>query len=733
MAKEQAAPDSLSGVLERIIFFNEENHFCIGEFRPQDKKETVTITGALPSVQCGETLELSGLWTHHPQHGAQFKVSRFQSRLPADVYGIRKYLGSGLVPGIGKVYANKIVDHFGKDTLRVIAEESARLREVPGIGAGRAKSIKKAWDEQAALREVMMFLKTYGVGTAQCLKLVREYGNQAKTILQNEPYRIAREIDQIGFKTADRIALNLGFSNDGAPRVQAGILHALHELEDEGHTCVLPEDLVAHASSMLEVNPDVTRQQLNALAEVKELISAPSGILQSPQLARHEQILAQALLSISRSPSILPSILVPKAIEWAQERAGFDFAPEQAEAIAGALSHKLSVLTGGPGTGKTTILRALVDILKAKKVRLCLAAPTGRAAQRMSEATRHFSQTIHRLLEYDPSKGGFLHREDHPLAADFVVVDEASMLDTRLASALIRAIPAQAHLLLVGDIFQLPSVGAGNVLGDLIDSGIAKVTRLETIFRQGRRSGIVRTAHGILQGNPAPPPPVDAPEELDLAHDMHFVRAEDPDVCVETVLELAAKTIPTRLDFSNPADVQVLAPMHKGSGGIGRLNAALQEHLNPDKRVLRFGANSFAAGDKVMQTRNNYDKQLFNGDIGVITTLNPESGTLTAQFDKLTVELERSDLSDLQLAYAISIHKSQGSEFPVVIIPLLKQHFVMLQRNLLYTAITRGRKKVIVVGDPVAYAMAVKNTQSTTRRTALIDKISAMQDIETPD
>lgn len=726
MPKPPSAPDTLTGVLERIVFFNEENHFCIGEFRPSQSKQTVTITGKLPAVQCGETLELSGTWTQHTQYGQQFKVDQFKSKLPSDVYGIRKYLGSGLVQGIGKVYANKIVDHFGERTLKIISEESARLKEVPGIGAQRAKSIKKAWEEQAALREVMMFLKTYGVGTAQCLKLVKNYGSAAKTILQTEPYRIAREIDQIGFKTADKIALNLGFSNDGAPRVEAGILYAMKELEDEGHTAYLPEDLIRYAANLLEVHPDTVRNHLQSLLQQNELKSAPKGALQLPAQAIAEEQIARALVNLYQQPSRLPPIILDKAIEWAQEKAGFTFALEQSQALTGALTHKLSILTGGPGTGKTTILRALVAILHAKKVRIALAAPTGRAAQRMSEAARAHAQTIHRLLQFDPAEGRFLHRQDNPLRTDFLIVDEASMLDNKLAAALIRAVPANAHILLVGDTHQLPSVGAGDILSNLIDSKLFNVVRLEKIFRQGQRSAIVATAHGILQGNPGAPNLIDDTDTIDPKKDLHFIRAEDPQSCMLCVQRLIQDVLPKLFNVDAITQIQTLAPMHKGTVGIAQLNTDLQAVLNPHGRALKFGMQRFAEGDKIIQTRNDYDKNIFNGDIGHVTAVNPESGTLAAQFYAEPVDFERGDLSNLQLAYSISIHKSQGSEFPIVVIPLLKQHFIMLQRNLLYTAITRGRKKVFIVGDPVAYAMAVNNTDSTSRKTALIEKIQEL-------
>ncbi len=763
MASPAVPPSAtLTGVLERIIFLNEENHYTIAEFRPdlppaerpdpKARAELVTIVGLLPGVECGETLHLAGEWTKHAQHGSQFKIGKFRSELPASVYGIRKYLGSGLVPGIGKVYALKIVDAFGTDTFRVLSEESGRLRDVPGIGQKRATAIKQAWDSKRTERELYIFLQTYGVTPSQCLKLVKQFGTDAKRILTTEPYRAAREVEGIGFKTADRIAINLGFANDAPPRLDAGLVYALETLQEDGHTAFREAELRDYTAALLETESQRVEARIAALVDNKTLVRhlpagvanplPGSGFIQLPHNERAEQKIAATVARLTRVPSGLPPIKIDAAVVWAEQKAGFEFHELQRAALRAALASKLSILTGGPGTGKTTILRALVDILKAKKVRVHLAAPTGRAAQRLSETTGGFASTIHRLLKFDASSGGFVANENTPLATDFLIVDEASMLDTRLAAALLQAVPSRAHLLLVGDTDQLPSVGAGNVLKDLIASGAAlggaaaatvaglPVTRLSVIYRQQGQSQIVTTAHAINAGEASPPPVFPEVDGAQVWADLNFIAATDTEDCVRKVTELCTGWIPRMLKWPHPInDVQILAPMHKGVAGVGNLNAQLQAALNPatpHTRSLRSVHGEFRAGDKVIQLRNNYDKNLFNGDIGAVVGADPEAGTLEVDFDGDRHSFDRTELGDLALAYAISIHKSQGSEYPVVIVPLLKAHFMMLQRNLLYTAITRGKKKVFLVGETAAYAMAVRNSESKTRCTHLREKIGVL-------
>ena len=721
--KTEKSPQKLLGVLERITFYNEENGFLIGKLKANDGKQEIAVVGKAPKVQCGETLILSGSWTVHPKHGKQFSFNSFESKLPASAYGIQKYLASGLIHGIGKTYAKKIVDHFGADTLRIISEESARLREIEGIGTMRAKSIKQAWEEQKTVREVMMFLQTYGVTDSLCLRLVRRYGNEAKTVLESDPYRIIRDVKGIGFKTADRIALNLGLSSNGPARIDAGVLHTMQECEDQGHTHFERREIALQAIELLGANSGDVEQRIDALIDQGEVVQSKENWIQLSTTARAEISLAQSINQLLKGKSSLPSILIDKAIDWAQEKAGFSFAEQQAKGLHQALTKKVSVLTGGPGTGKTTILRALVSILRAKKTKILLAAPTGRAARRMAETTSHFAQTVHRLLKFDPSHGGFSMNDRNPLICDFLIMDESSMLDVRLSAALFQALPPNAHLLLVGDADQLPSVGPGNVLKDLIDCGDLAVTRLEVTFRQAEDSGIVGLAHAILTGKSRPPAQLDSASRLPADRDVHFIKAETPEQCVQVVCALCKDILPRALSIDPRNDIQVLAPLHRGVGGIGNLNDQIRDAINPQGATHMLGSTLFREGDKVIQTRNNYDKDVFNGDLGIIEKVDTINGSLEINFEGRLISYVRMEATDLQPAYAISVHKSQGSEYPLVIFPILKQHFMMLQRNLVYTGLTRAKKKVVFVGDPAAYSMAIRNDKPMVRQTDLIRKI----------
>jgi exodeoxyribonuclease V alpha subunit len=680
-------------------------------------QQTFTACGKIPGANCGETLVLTGNWTQHPKFGRQFSIESFSSSLPADVNGIRKYLGSGLIHGIGKVYADKIVDHFGTDTFDIISTESARLREIPGIGVERARSIKAAWDEQHALRDILIFLQSYNISNALCLRLYKIYGQEAKQILQSDPYRVAREIDGIGFKTADKIAQNLGIPSNHISRIDAGILFTFSNLELSGHTTYPREEFLALSQQLLAIDREKIADRLSTLIQFQKINVIGDDWIQTSLMGSCESTLVKHVHRLHRAQSILPAILCDNAIAWAQKREGFVFANEQIVALRHALTEKLSIITGGPGTGKTTILRALVAILSAKNIKIGLSAPTGRAAQKLTEMVGTEAKTIHRFLQFNPKIGQFSFNQENQLPFDFIIVDEASMIDTRLAVSLLNAIPDCAHLLFVGDIDQLPSVGAGNVLSDFIASQHFSVTYLKQIFRQGQHSEIVQLAHSIISGNAGA-----TPDRTDLDHisperDFNFIVASSPEECAQKIEQLCTIILPKLYKIDPINDIQILAPLHRGDAGIDSLNERLQCALTDAGKRIPWC--HFRLGDKVIQLRNNYEKNIFNGDLGTIFHFNDSERTIFVKFNNESVELNYSDLGDTTLAYAISIHKSQGSEFPIVVIPLMTQHYVMLQRNLLYTAVTRGRNKVFMVGDPKAYSLAVSNKKSVKRITGL--------------
>ena len=713
----------MEGILERIVYFSEEDNYTVAKLRVRGEKELVTVVGNLLAVHPGETLKLQGKWVNNPKFGRQFKAVSCLPVLPATLTGIEKYLGSGLIKGIGPVMARRLTKKFGLQTLEIIENSPDRLGEVEGIGPVRVEWIKKAWAEQKEIKEVILFLQSHGVSTAYAVKIYKAYGNNAIALLRENPYRLAMEITGIGFKTADRIAQNLGVPPDSPLRAQAGILYLLWEATEEGHVFLPRAELIERASETLQIGKNYLEDALAVLAKEEKVVweeveeeeergkQGRSEVYLKP-LWTAEEMIARRLHRLSRAPRPPLPIDAEKAIAWVQDTGGLALAEKQKEAIRRAAVEKVLVITGGPGTGKTTLVKSILRIMEKKGQRIVLASPTGRAAKRLSEVTGREAKTIHRLLEYKPKEGQFARNEENPLAADLVIVDETSMVDVLLMNHLLKAVPLPATLILVGDVDQLPSVGPGNVLKDVINSGAVTVITLTEIFRQARQSMIVVNAHRVNRG------------EFPLlknerGRDFYFIEKENPEDALQTVKELCAQRIPRGFGFHPVNDIQVFSPLRKGSAGVERLNTELQALLNPRGLEVVRGGRLYRLGDKVMQIKNNYEKEVFNGDIGRITRIDLEEQEIQVQFEDRRVTYDHSDLDELVPAYAISVHKAQGSEYPAVVLPLLKQHFVMLQRNLLYTAITRAKKLLVIVGDKKALAMAVRNARPQERYTSL--------------
>ena len=720
----------LQGQIERITYTNNENGYTVAKIRVQGRRDLVTVVGNLVAPTPGEIIKMSGEWTNHPKYGEQFKVVRYKSLVPASVYGIERYLGSGLIKGIGPIMAKRIVEKFGKTTLDVIEDEIEKLAEVDGIGEKRIGMIKKAWEDQKEIREVMIFLQTHGVGSGYATKIFKQYGGRSIHVVKENPYRLATDIFGIGFLSADRIAERLGFDKDSELRAEAGILYVLHQLADEGHVYYPYESLVKKCGEILGVSGEVIVKALAAIEEsniiVIEVLKEDTGDFTEDKRAVYlakfhlsETSIAARLKTLINTPESIRQIEADKAIEWVQRQLAITLAGRQVEAIRCALENKAMVITGGPGTGKTTIINAILRIFSRLGVKTTLAAPTGRAAKRMSETTGHEAKTIHRMLEYSIQKGGFQRNELNPLDCDLVIIDEASMIDTILMHHLLKAVPPGATFILVGDVNQLPSVGAGNVLKDIIESGQIEVVELNEIFRQAKESLIIVNAHKINNG--LLPSFKSAGRKLD---DFYFIEQEDPEEVLRIILELTMERIPRRFGFDPIDHIQVLTPMHKGVVGAGNLNAELQRALNPTSDGVMRDTRNFRVNDKVMQVRNNYDKEVFNGDIGRITRIDLEDQEVTISFDGRDVVYDYTDLDEIVLAYAVSVHKSQGSEYPAVVIPLLTQHYVLLQRNLVYTAVTRGRNLVVMVGTKKALAIGVKNDKTQKRYTHLRYRLS---------
>ncbi|HEY5622087.1 MAG TPA: ATP-dependent RecD-like DNA helicase [Pontiella sp.] len=713
--------DKLDGQIERVVFRNEENGFCVLRVKVRGHRELVTVTGTTPSVNPGEWLAADGEWLSDPRHGRQFKSDKMRMSKPDTLEGIEKYLASDLVKGIGREYAKRLVQTFGRDVFDVIENSSAKLLKVEGIGRQRKDNIKKAWDEQKNVREIMSFLFSHGISTTRAFRIHKIYGDKAIEFVQRDPYCLARDIRGIGFVIADQIAMKLGIARNSDLRARAGLEYTLGELTANGHCAYVRNDLLSRTAELLDIELAIIEQALDYSVEAKRLVlrtdAAGRELIYLPKLFYAEIELAKRLSELCRGKHPCPAIDFEKALSWVQQQNGIELAAAQRQALKAAVESKVLVITGGPGVGKTTLVNSVLMILKAKKMRVSLCAPTGRAAKRMAETTGMEAKTIHRLLQYNPGTGGFIHKAENPLECDVLVIDESSMIDVVLASQLIDAVPLHAAVVFVGDADQLPSVGPGRVLQDLIRSDTIPVGHLNEVFRQAASSRIITNAHRINNGLMP-----EFPQEGETG-DCYFVESDDPEKALKLIGKMVRQSIPQKFGFNPMDEIQILTPMQKGELGARNLNTELQQLLNPTgEQIERFGM-VYRTGDKVMQTENDYDKDVYNGDIGRITAIDTDASELTVDFDGRKVVYDFRELDELVLSYAITIHKSQGSEYPCVLIPLHTQHYVLLQRSLIYTAITRAKKLVIVLGTKKALNLAVTRAESRDRITTLAERL----------
>lgn len=713
--------EEIEGVVESFTYHNEENGYSVVKIRPKDQRKAILAVGHLPGVQPGETLSIKGEWTTHPNYGRQLEIRQYSVHPPATADAIRRYLGSGLLKGVGEATARQITDYFGDETLEILDQHPQRLAEVPKIGRKRANQIIKSWQEQKQAREVMLFLHQYGVGAALSVKIARFYGHETIKVIKRDPYQLMRDIEGIGFITADKIALEMGTPTDAAARIQAGLVYALETMSQEGHCFAERPQLIETCSRLIHLSPELCAQQIDAMLERKALLSDEHAIY-LPYYYQAEHAVAAGLKKLMVTSKDALGFL--SNFDW-QETAGqpavqeLVLTAEQQQAVKMIFSNKVSILTGGPGTGKSTITGAIIHYVQSFGNSILLAAPTGRAAKRLSEATGLEALTIHRLLEFSPKNNAFTRDRSHPLDTDLLIIDETSMVDILLMNSLIDAVQEGTHVLFIGDADQLPSVGAGNVLRDMIDSQAIPTIRLTHIFRQAENSYIVQNAHAINQGQFPEFPPDSA--------DFFLFGTEDSQKAEDWIIDIVTRKLPEKFGI-RPEEIQVLSPMYRGPAGVNALNQRLQNALNPagaGRRQYQSGERIFRERDRVMQLRNNYDKLVFNGDIGEIQRIDTEERLIVARYDERTVPYEYSELDETQLAYAVSIHKSQGSEFPAVVIPMISGHYIMLQRNLLYTAITRARRMVVLVGSRKAIATAVNNNKTTRRNTRLGALLSA--------
>lgn len=708
--------EEISGQIERITYHNSENGFCVLKIKTSEKKDLVTVTGNAAALQVGEGIKASGAWAFHKDFGEQFQAQTIQTLPPNSREGMIKFLGSGLVKGVGAHFAKLIVGAFGEKTFSVLDDEPDRLRSIPGIGAVRLERIKASWKDQRIIRDIMVFLQSYGISVNKAIRIFKNYGERSIAVLKENPYRLAHEIFGIGFKSADHIALKLGFAEDSPLRIRAALHYVLSESVQDGHVAFPRIELLEKTRELLSVSPDLSEEALAAeLAEHKLTQANIEGteVIYLNVFFKAEKSIAEILKSLAEDTPIWSEINIPTAIPWTEEKLNIKFADNQKKAIELALKSKVAVITGGPGTGKTTLTQAIIQILRAKKIEIGLCSPTGRAAKRLSECTQLPAKTIHRFLKFDPKAGGFQYHDNSPVPFQLILVDEVSMVDTMLFWNLLKAIPKTASLILIGDSDQLPSVGPGQILKDLIDSQTIPCVKLDKIYRQAQASQIVTAAHEINSGNF---PDITQKETSDF----YFISQEEPDKAVALILDLVKTRIPRKFNIDPIRQIQVLCPMQRGTVGAKHLNQELQKALNPNPffYVENFGYR-FGVGDKVMVIQNDYDKDVFNGDLGYIQQIDPEEKEVAVDFEDRLVSFEFHELDLLVPAYTITIHKSQGSEYPVVILPLFTQHYMMLKRNLVYTGITRGKKLVIVVGQKKALAMAIQSQNQTRRWTNL--------------
>jgi exodeoxyribonuclease V alpha subunit len=717
----------IEGQLERITYFNEATHYTIARLKPSNLETGITVVGYLAGVSAGETILVKGIWQTHPRYGQQFIIQSFDISLPAEIEGIQKYLASGIIQGIGPSMAARLVKVFGADTLKIIEKNPERLREVEGIGETKSAMIQAAWQEHHTLRSLMLFLQEMGVRTSYCAKIYQEYGPDAVDLIRQDPYVLAEDIPGAGFSIADTIARKLGVAFEDPQRVRACIMHLILQNAEDGHTFAEEQNLVARCESQFQIGRRTIHNTIAEMETAKSIIVEPiekdlsTRAIFMRNLHLAETGLANRLKAMLSVPMEINEIDADRIAAEVHNKLAINLSSDQLEVLQQIFSHRIAIITGGPGTGKTTLLRSICTIFETMGKRVLLAAPTGRAARRLAEVTRRKARTIHRLLGYNFTDGGFIRDRNNPLEANAVIIDEASMVDTVLMHYLIEAVPMAAVLVLVGDVFQLPSIGPGNVLSDMIDSGRIPVFSLNKIFRQDRESAIVINAHKVRQGDFRIG---SQPDTIDDSCDFYFVEQPEPDQVANRIVQLCSQELPKKFNLDPVMDIQVLTPMHKGAVGTINLNHMLQKILNRHPVVLQAMGNAFKVGDKVMHLINNYQKEVYNGDIGIVRGFDQQKAELSVDYYDRIVRYRSNELDQITIAYAISVHKSQGSEYPAVIVPLVTQHYVLLQRNLLYTAITRGKKLVVLIGSQKALHLALKNDKPRLRLTSLAERLA---------